>query len=162
MKFNHIAMGGAFLIALSTFQGEFDYAVPQFRLDWHPILLMMAAGIGLVTARIVDRQGGALGAALFFILIRGLLSLWVGPLTGHTTLHFPLYLAEALVVEAVAMRVPREQPIRLGIYRRHRHRHDRPGRRVGLVVRLVGAAVDRVDAARGGDHRRSSWRSPAA
>ena len=99
-------MGGAFLIALSTFQGEFDYAVPQFRLDWHPILLMMAAGIGLVTARIAIGKGGALGAALFFILIRGLLSLWVGPITGHTTLHFPLYLAEALVVEA-SPEVPR-------------------------------------------------------
>ena len=111
-----IMMGGAFLIALSTFQGEFDYAVPQFRLDWHPILLMMAASIGLVTARIAIGRGGALGAALFFILIRGLLSLWVGPLTGHTTLHFPLYLVEALVVEAVGMRVARERPIRLGIY----------------------------------------------
>src|SRR5215208_6114950 len=116
IKFQQIAMGGAFLIALSTFQGEFDYAVPQFRLDWHPILLMMAAGIGLVAARIAIGRGGALGAALFFIVIRGLLSLWVGPLTGHTTLHFPLYLAEALVVEAVALRVSRERPIRLGIY----------------------------------------------
>ena len=28
------------------------------------------------------------------------LSLWVGPLTGHTALHFPLYIVEALVVEA--------------------------------------------------------------
>src|SRR4051794_24340022 len=44
---------GAFLVALSTFQAEFDYAVPQFRLVWHPILLMLAAGIGLVSARIV-------------------------------------------------------------------------------------------------------------
>jgi hypothetical protein len=111
-----IMMGGAFLIALSTFQGEFDYSVPQFRLDWHPILLMMAAGIGLVTARIAIGKGGALGSVAFFLVIRGLLSIWVGPITGHTTLHFPLYLAEALVVEAVATRVPRERPIRLGIW----------------------------------------------
>ncbi len=110
-----IQMAGAFLIALSTFQGEFDFAVPQFRIDWHPILLMMAAGIGLVTARIVIGKGGALAAALFFILIRGLLSIWVGPITGHTALHFPLYLAEALVVEAVALRISRDRPIRLGI-----------------------------------------------
>jgi hypothetical protein len=114
LKLQQIAMAGAFLIALSTFQGEFDFAVPQFRLDWHPILLAMAAGIGLVAARIAIGRGGALGAALFFILIRGLLSLWVGPLTGHTALHFPLYLVEALVVEAVAARVPRERPITLG------------------------------------------------
>ena len=115
LKAQMIAMGGAFLIALSTFQGEFDFAVPQFRLDWHPILLMMAASIALVSARIVIGKGGALGAALFFIAIRGLLSIWVGPITGHTTLHFPLYLVEALVVEAVALRMPREKPIRLGM-----------------------------------------------
>jgi hypothetical protein len=114
LRLQQYAMGGAFLIALSTFQGEFDFAVPQFRLDWHPILLAMAAGVGLVAARVAIGRGGALGAALFFIIVRGLLSLWVGPLTGHTTLHFPLYLVEALVVEAVAARVPRQQPIKLG------------------------------------------------
>jgi hypothetical protein len=114
LRAQQIAMAGAFLIALSTFQGEFDFAVPQFRLDWHPILLMMAAGIGLVAARVAIGRGGALGAALFFIVIRGLLSLWVGPVTGHTPLYFPLYLVEALVVEAVAMRIPRERPITLG------------------------------------------------
>ena len=124
-----IMMGGAFLIALSTFQGEFDYSVPQFRLDWHPILLMMAASIGLVTARIAIGRGGALGAVAFFLVIRGLLSLWVGPLTGHTTLHFPLYIAEALVVEAVAMRVPRERPIRLGIW-------------AGLGIGTIGLAAE--------------------
>src|SRR5215208_634088 len=128
-----IAMCGAFLIALSTFQGEFDFAVPQFRLDWHPILLMMAAGIGLVTARIVAGKGGALGAALFFILIRGLLSIWVGPVTGGTARP------------ARAADPP-------GHLRRHRDRHARPGGRVGLVVHLVGAALDGVDAARGRHH----------
>jgi len=124
-----IMMGGAFLIALSTFQGEFDYAVPQFRLDWHPILLMMAASIGLVTARIAIGRGGALGSVAFFLLIRGLLSIWVGPITGHTTLHFPLYIAEALVVEAVAMRIPRERPIRLGIW-------------AGIGIGTVGLAAE--------------------
>jgi hypothetical protein len=124
-----IQMAGAFMIALSTFQGEFDYAVPQFRLDWHPILLMMAASIGLVTARIAVGKGGAIGAALFFILIRGLLSIWVGPITGHTTLHFPLYIVEALVVEAVALRVRRDQPIRMGIW-------------AGLGIGTIGLAAE--------------------
>ena len=39
---------GGFLVALSTFQGEFDFGVPQFRMVLHPILIMLAAGIGLV------------------------------------------------------------------------------------------------------------------
>ena len=37
---------GGFLVALSTFQGEFDFGVPQFRLVLHPTLVMLAAGIG--------------------------------------------------------------------------------------------------------------------
>ena len=40
---------GGFLVALSTFQAEFDFGVPQFREVFQPILIMLAAGIGLVT-----------------------------------------------------------------------------------------------------------------
>jgi hypothetical protein len=108
-------LGGSLLIGLSTFQGEFDYAVPQFRLVWHPILLMLAASVALVIARTYFGKGGALYAAGFFILVRGVLTLLVSPLFGHTLLHFPLYLVEALLVEAVALRVPRDQPVKLGL-----------------------------------------------
>ena len=41
---------GSFLVALSTFQAEFDFGVPQFREVFQPMLIMLAAGIGLVTA----------------------------------------------------------------------------------------------------------------
>ena len=107
-------LAGAFLIALSTFQAEFDFAVPQFRLVWHPILLMLAAGIGLVSARLLIGRGGALMAVATFLAVRGLLSLFVGPLAGHTGLHFPLYIVEALVVEAIALRAPRDRPLAFG------------------------------------------------
>jgi hypothetical protein len=109
-----VALAGAFLIGLSTFQGEFDYAVPQFRLVWHPILLMLASSVALVTARVYVGRGGALGAVAMFLLVRGILTVLVSPTFGHTLLHFPLYLVEALVVEAVALRVPRDRPITLG------------------------------------------------
>ena len=62
---------GGLLVALSTFQGEFDFGVPQFRLVLHPVLIMLAAGIGLVAARIYLGRGGALLAVLGFLLIRG-------------------------------------------------------------------------------------------
>src|SRR4051812_9855571 len=107
-------MGGSLLIGLSTFQGEFDYAVPQFRLIFHPILLALAASVALVTARVVVGRGGALAAVALFLVVRGTLTLLVSPLFGHTTLHFPLYIVEALVVEAAAARIGREHPIRLG------------------------------------------------
>ena len=94
---------GAFLIGLNTFMAEFDFAVPQFRLDFHPIGLMMAAGLALVSARLVIGPFGALAAVGFFILIRGALTLLVGPILGEIEPHFPLYLAEAAVVELTAL-----------------------------------------------------------
>src|SRR5213078_95105 len=59
-------------------------------------------------------RGGALAAAAFFIVLRGGLDLIVGPVLGHTAPHFPLYLAEAAIVEGVALRYGRERPLALG------------------------------------------------
>jgi hypothetical protein len=97
-----IGLAGAFLIALSTFQAEFDFSVPQFSLWLQPILIMMAAGIALVAVRIRIGPGGALFAVGFYSLVRGLLALSIGPVFGQTVPTFPLYLVEALVVEGVA------------------------------------------------------------
>jgi hypothetical protein len=107
-------LGGSFLIGLCTFQGEFDYAVPQFRLEFHPILLALSASVGLVTARVFSGRGGALAAVGLFLLIRGLLTVIVSPGFGHTTLHFPLFIVEAVLVELIALRIPRERPITFG------------------------------------------------
>jgi hypothetical protein len=105
---------GGLLVALSTFQGEFDYGVPQFRLVLHPVLIMLAAGIGLVAARIYLGRGGALLAVLGFVLIRGFLAMAVGGVFGQTTPHFPLYLVEALAVEAVFLRAAGRSPVAMG------------------------------------------------
>ena len=111
-----LSCGGALLLGLSTLQGEFDYGVPQFRLLYQPILIMLAAGIALVAARLRSGRGGALGAALFFVALRGSLTVIIGPVLGRTTLHFPLYLAEAVVVEAVAAMVGTGRPLRFGLW----------------------------------------------
>jgi hypothetical protein len=105
---------GGLLVALSTFQGEFDFGVPQFRLVLHPILIMVAAGVGLVATRIYLGPGGALLAVLGFLLIRGFLAVTVGGVFGQTTPHFPLYLVEALAVEAVFLRAAGRSPVVLG------------------------------------------------
>src|SRR4051794_16587549 len=110
----NVSLVGSLLIGLSTFQAEFDFSVPQFRLVWQPLLLALAAGMGLVAARVRLGRGGAIAAALFFIGLRGLLSLLIGPIFGETTPHFPLYIVEAGVVELVALRWGRERPITLG------------------------------------------------
>lgn len=106
---------GAFLLGMSTFQAEFDFGVPQFQLLFHPILIMLAAGVALVPARVRIGRGGALRAVAFFLVLRGLLSVFVGPGTGHVVPHFPLYVVEALCVEAVAWRVGSSRPITVGL-----------------------------------------------
>lgn len=111
------ALCGAFLLGLSTFQAEFDFGVPQFRFVFGPLLIMLAAGAGLVAVRLWAGRGAALAAVAFFVLVRGLLALTVGPILGQTTPHFPLYVAEALVVEAIALAAPAllRRPLAFGL-----------------------------------------------
>ena len=94
---------GAMLIGLNTFLAEFDFAVPQFRLDMHPIGIALAAGVALVSARLVIGPYGALATVGFFLLLRGFLFVTVGPVLGGTEPRFSLYLAEALLVELAAV-----------------------------------------------------------
>jgi len=107
-------LAGAFLVGLSTVQAEFDFSVPQFRLLFHPVLLMLAASIALVTARIWIGRGGALMAVLGFLIIRGLLTGLVGGVWGQTTPHFPLYIVEAVCVEVVALLLTVRKPVLFG------------------------------------------------
>jgi hypothetical protein len=120
---------GGFLVALSTFQGEFDFGAPQFRLVLHPVLIMLAAGVGLVTARIYLGRGGALLAALGFILIRGFIPIMVGGVWDQTTPTFPLYLVEALLVEAVFLRAAGRSPVATGAL-------------AGVLIGTIGLAAE--------------------
>jgi hypothetical protein len=128
-RFRDLSIAGGLLVGMSTFQGEFDFGVPQFRLVWQPVLLALAAGIALVAARVRLGRGGALGAALFFIALRGVLALIIGPILGRTAPHFPLYLIEAGCVELVALWLGRRRPIALGAAS-------------GLLIGTVGFAAE--------------------
>jgi hypothetical protein len=125
----HVALMGGLLIGLSTFQAEFDFGVPQFRAVNQPVLIALAAGVSLVAARVWIGRGGALGAALFFFAVRGLVALLVGPVFGETTPSMPLYLGEALAVEAAALATGRRRPLLLGAAG-------------GLLVGTVGFATE--------------------
>jgi hypothetical protein len=111
-----VASSGGLLLGLSTFQAEFDFGVPQFNFLFEPMMIMLAAGIGLVAARLYAGRGAALGAVLFFLAARGLLALLIGPVLGETVPHMPLYIVEALVVEAVALRVSTDRPLAFGLW----------------------------------------------
>jgi hypothetical protein len=108
------AVPGAVLIGLSTFQAEFDFGVPQFRAVLQPVLLMIAASIALVAARVRIGRGGALLAVTLFLITRGGLALLVGPVLGNTTPHFPLYVVPALLVEGLALVVSVKRSLRFG------------------------------------------------
>ena len=129
MLIRAVMLTGGLLIGLSTFQAEFDFGVPQFRFVFEPMMVMLAAGIGLVAARLYGGRGAALGAVAFFLLARGILALLVGPVLGETTPHLPLYIVEALIVEAVALRVSAERPLAFGLW-------------AGLGIGTVGLAAE--------------------
>jgi hypothetical protein len=103
----HLRVAGALIIGLSTFQAEFDFGVPQFQLLYQPVLIAFAAGVALVCARSILGPWGTFQALAMYFVIRGGLALFVGEVAGYTTPHFPLYLAEAAVVELAALAAPR-------------------------------------------------------
>jgi hypothetical protein len=96
----------------------------------HPILIMLAAGIGLVSARIYIGRFGALQAVAGFIAIRGFLAIMVGGVWDQTTPHFPLYIAEALIVEAVFARAGTQRsPVAVGAI-------------AGVLIGTIGLAAE--------------------
>ena len=123
------ALGGGFLIGLSTFQAEFDFGVPQFDFLFQPMLIALAAGIGLVSARLWGGRGGALAAVGFFVLVRGFVSLMVAGTWGESTPHFPLYLVEALLVEGAAALLLTRRPLAFGAV-------------AGVLIGTVGTAAE--------------------
>ena len=114
-------LAGAMLIGLNTFLAEFDFAVPQWRLDVQPVGMALAAGIALVSARLVIGPYGALATVGFFLLLRGVLFVLVGPIFGNTEPRFPLYLAAAVAVELAAVALVRngrsvaQMPVQFGL-----------------------------------------------
>ncbi len=115
-KLRSIALTGGLLLGLSTFQGEFDFGIPQFRFMLQPALIGIAAGVGLVAVRVASGRGSAFGAVAFFLLVRGILALLVGPVLGQTTPVTPLYLVAAAAVELTALAISTtKRPVRFAI-----------------------------------------------
>ncbi|WP_018656346.1 hypothetical protein [Actinomadura flavalba] len=96
-------LGGGLLIGLSVFQAEYDFGVAQFRLVHQPLLIALAAGCALVAVRLWGGRGAALFAVAFYMLVRGGVSVLVGPVIGELWASVPLYIAEALLVELAAL-----------------------------------------------------------
>lgn len=110
-----VLLAGATLTGLSTFQLEFDLGVPQFQQLYHPVLVALAASIGLVSARTILGRGGAVMAAGGFLAIRAALAMLAGGALNLTVPRFPLYLGAAVCVELVFWLGRRLRPATLAL-----------------------------------------------
>ncbi|MGH3713236.1 MAG: hypothetical protein ACRDT4_07200 [Micromonosporaceae bacterium] len=93
------------LLGISAFLMEYDLGVPQFPMVAQVSLTAIAATWALVWARAAYGPGGAVLAALAFLGLRAVLMVGAAELAGRTTHTFSLYLAEAVLIELLALAV---------------------------------------------------------
>ena len=99
----HVFCGWLTLQGLLAPQGEFTFGVPQFRLLFSPILICLAAGIGLVALRIVHGRLWMLGLVVVNFLIQATGFLDFGGDDSPVSTRFATtFLVSAVVVELVA------------------------------------------------------------
>lgn len=98
-----LLLGGALTGFTLAYQQEFSFGFPQFRLLFHPVLIAFSAAIVLTAARTLYGRGGALIAMAGSVFLSALLMIIVKFGFGELTLHFPLYAAEAVLVELAAL-----------------------------------------------------------
>jgi hypothetical protein len=113
----HLVCGWLTLQGLLAPQGEFTFGVPQFNLLFSPILVCLAAGIGLVAIRIVHGRGWMLGLVVvnFVIQATGFLNIG-GDAGGPIDTRFgATFLASAVVVELIGFVVGTENRLRFAL-----------------------------------------------
>jgi hypothetical protein len=108
-----VLLPASLLFAVSFWATEFDWGLPQYRMVWQPLLLAAAAGFALVSGRIVLGRGGALITVAAFLITRGLTHLGVDAL-GETAPALPVFVVEALAVEAAFLAAARLGRLRAG------------------------------------------------
>ena len=113
-RFFYMVGAGAFLLGLSVFHVEFDFGIQQFRQVLEPMMITGAAAIALVYARLNLGRGGAIGAAIACLAIRGVVAVAVGPVLGEADNLFPLYLGTAFLIEIVALTTLVKKPLVFG------------------------------------------------
>ncbi len=108
------ALLGGLLCGLELFLAEYDYGVPLYRQAWQPLLLAAFAGFVFTAARAWVGRGAALGAAGVYLVLR-LTGIVVPFLAGVSHSSLPLFVAEAVCVELLGLRLdPRRRPLVFG------------------------------------------------
>lgn len=107
----HSATAVLMLAGLTSVLGEFEFGVPQFQQLYHPLLICMAAGLALVTSRLVLGPGNA-------ILVGGIAALTrVLNTPSHVvqTRAAALYIAPAVAVELAALLLGTSRRVRFAV-----------------------------------------------
>lgn len=113
----HVVCGWLTVQGLLAPQGEFTFGVPQFNLLFSPILVCLAAGIGLVAFRIVHGRWWLLGLVVvnFGIQATGFLDFGSDDGGPVDTRFAATFLASALVVELVGSRLGTQDRTRFAL-----------------------------------------------
>lgn len=108
-------LGAVCLYLWAAATHEFNWGVPQYRQVWQPMLLAFGAGQALVLARLLAGRGGALYALAFWLPVQAFMSLMIGGPLEVTMPAAPLFVVEALLIEAIAVRRDPRQPLAFGV-----------------------------------------------
>jgi hypothetical protein len=113
----HVVCGWLTLQGLLAPQGEFTFGVPQFSLLFSPILICLAAGLGLVALRLVHGRGWALGIVVvnFVLQTTGFVDLGSEDGGPVDTRFAATFLVSALVVELVAHLLGTRDKVRFAV-----------------------------------------------
>jgi len=112
-RFLHGLAAWLTLQGLVASQGEFSFGVPQFPQVFQPVLISMAAGLGLVAVRIVLGPGRALLIAAIYAVTQ---FAQLGPSGGPVdTRHGATFILSALAVEAAGRWLGTEPRLRFAV-----------------------------------------------
>jgi hypothetical protein len=99
------------LLGLSSAQGEFSFGVPQFQQLYHPILIVLAAGIALTLSRLVIGRFAALAVgAIAFVIGTGN---FLGKAQSSRTAA--VYITSAVAVELAALIFGTDKALRFAV-----------------------------------------------
>ena len=122
-------LAGIFLFFWTAVLHEFNWGVPQYRQIWQPLFLALGGAHTMVLARMLIGRGGTLAALAVWLPMQVAMTLVLGQALGVTAPAFPLFVAQALIVEALAWRGDWQRPVRFGVV-------------AGVLVGTVGLAAD--------------------
>lgn len=113
----HVVCGWLTIQGLLAPQGEFTFGVPQFSLLFSPILVCLAAGLGLVAFRLVHGRWWTVGLVLanFGIQVTGFLDFGSEDGGPVDTRFAATFLVSAVIVEVAASLLGTGRPLRFAV-----------------------------------------------